>query len=59
MRRKVEDIQPAVKLDIDPSDWQTDPMAATKVDGKKKERKISSMASLRRLTRPPYADEAM
>ena len=48
-----------MKLDIDPSDWQTDPMAATKVDSKKKERKISNMASLRRLTRPPYVDEAM
>ena len=46
MRRKVEDIQPAVKLDIDPSDWQTDPMAPTKVDRKKKEREIN-MASLR------------
>ena len=38
-------MQPAVGPDIDPSDGQTDPMAATKVDSKKREKEIS-MASL-------------
>ena len=37
MCRKVDDIQPAVKPDIDTSDGQTDPMASTKVESKKKE----------------------
>ena len=38
-------MQPAVGPDIGPSDGQTDPMAATKVDSKKREKEIS-MASL-------------
>ena len=45
MYRKFDDMQPVVKPDIDTSDGQTDPLATTKVDSKKKEREIS-MASL-------------
>ena len=52
MCRKFEDIQPAVKLGIDTSDGQTDPMTPTKVESKKKESWEINMASLSTPERP-------
>ena len=56
-------MQPVVKVDIDASDWQTDPIAPMKVGSKKNEIQMS-MASLPQrclftLSWPPYPSEAM